>query len=63
MSQNNVIDDSPARQAAQIARARKALLALAAGAHHEKTVNPKWVVATALQGLGWARRERERKLP
>lgn len=33
-------------------KARKALLALAAGAHGEHTVDPKWVVATALQGLG-----------
>ena len=36
----------------RLRKAHKALLALAAGAHGEKDVNPKWVVATALQGLG-----------
>lgn len=41
----------------QLLAARRALLALAAGAHGEREVNPKWVVATALQGLGVARPE------
>ena len=36
----------------KLRKAHKALLALAAGAHGEKDVNPQWVVATALQGLG-----------
>ena len=36
----------------RLRKAHKALLALAAGAHGEKDVNPRWVVAVALQGLG-----------
>lgn len=36
----------------QLDLARKALLALAVGSHREATVNPQWVVATALHGLG-----------
>lgn len=36
----------------KLRKAHKALLALAAGAHGECAVDPKWVVAIALQGLG-----------
>jgi hypothetical protein len=41
-----------AEEVASLVHARKALLALVAGAHHERTVDPRWVVAIALQGLG-----------